>query len=655
MLFDNMLFQKNKSFIYSSFFIIVTLVYLVIRMHLPLTIACNQVYDDALFIKNAESLSNWEWLGEFSHLTLVKGPGFPAFLSLNNFIGFPVTLSYALFYAASCWFFVFSLRFIGMPMFLSFLLYLLLLYQPALIPTRVVRDNIYTSLILLVFAAGLLVISKKAPFWNAILCGLALSAFFMTREEGIWIIPGMLVLCAGAFFQFRSGFYSDWNPVKKILIPLVLFVCFFVPIQIISTINYLKYDYYGVVDIKAKGFRAALDAVQSVVLGDPIPFLPAPAAARAEIYKYSPAFAELRDVLENEKNPFKNVLAKLYPHTANDIPGGWFLWAFRDAVAKRGYYKNGATAESFYSRMAAEIHAAQKEGLLPKKTSSIPLMPPISRENVSQVPKSFSNAFKFLLYQTPIPPAGGPSVGSAAQLERFASFLGNPKATLPETLAGTVRIHGWYVPKNGAWLELRGNSGGFSEAKLCRMPSPDLEKGFKNSKMANSRFSFTVASDSDQYLKCDGSNGTVAIQTLISRKSGYVDFGEEKIVLDGIEKNQASTMEFRWVGAKKTLLHIYKIITPILFYSSILSIFAIAMVLFLKRAKRPLNWILVFAGISMAVLFFCRIFMVVLVDVSSFPAIGESYLSSGFPWLPTFAMVCFSVLLQTLSIQPNDD
>jgi len=652
MLFDNILLKK-KSFIYSSFFIIVTLVYLVIRMHLPLTIACNQVYDDALFIKNAESISNGDWLGEFNHLTLVKGPVFSLFLSLNNLIGVPVTLSIALFYAVACWFFVFSLRFVGMPLFFGFLLYLLLLYQPVLIPTRVARDNIYTSLILVVFAASLLVVSKKAPFWNAILCGLALSAFFMTREEGIWIIPGMLVLCAGAFFQFRSGFYSDWNPVKKFLVPLVLFACFFVPIQIVSTINYIKYDYYGIVDIKAKGFRATLDAVQSVVLGDPIPFLPAPAAARAEIYKYSPAFAELRDILENEKNPFKNVLAKLYPHTANDIPGGWFLWAFRDAVAKRGYYKNGATAETFYSRIAAEIHAAQKEGLLPKKTSPIPLMPPISRENLSQIPKSFSNAFKFLLYQIPIQPNGGPSVGSAVQLQRISSFLGNPKAMPPENLAGTVRVHGWYVPKNGGWLELRGNSGDFSEAKLRRMPSPDLEKAFKNSKLSHNRFSFEAKRDGDQYLQSDTSEWRVQIQNLVLQKSGIVDFGGGKLAVDVVEDIKFPELESKGLSAKKNLLDVYKAVTPVLFFSSILALFAITVVLLFKRVKSPPNWILVFAGISMVVLFFCRILLVVLVDISSFPAIGESYLSSGFPWLPAFAMVCFSVLLQILSSKPN--
>jgi hypothetical protein len=196
------------------FFSAVALLYVMACLHFPLSLFCHQVFDDALFVKLAQSIASGQWLGDYNELTLVKGPFFPLFLAINHFFGLPVTLSLALVYALSCWLFVYSLRSIGVPFVLGMVLYILLLFQPALFPTRVIRDNLYASISLVVLATGVLLISKKAPYWNAVFCGLALAAFFLTREEGIWIFPGLLVLVAGTWFLSRKGFYREWSRAK---------------------------------------------------------------------------------------------------------------------------------------------------------------------------------------------------------------------------------------------------------------------------------------------------------------------------------------------------------------------------------------------------------------------------------------------------------
>jgi len=47
-----------------------------------------------------------------------------------------------------------------------------------------------------------------------------------------------------------------------------------------------------------------------------------------------------------------------------EILAGWFLWAFRDAVAGAGYYSHGSYPADYYERLAGEINAACDEGAL---------------------------------------------------------------------------------------------------------------------------------------------------------------------------------------------------------------------------------------------------------------------------------------------------
>jgi hypothetical protein len=46
----------------------------------PVSIFTSASADDALFLNNAENLSNGKWLGTFNQLSLVKGPFYSVFL-----------------------------------------------------------------------------------------------------------------------------------------------------------------------------------------------------------------------------------------------------------------------------------------------------------------------------------------------------------------------------------------------------------------------------------------------------------------------------------------------------------------------------------------------------------------------------------------------
>jgi hypothetical protein len=466
----------------SGAYIVLAMLYFWLSLNLPVTILSHAKHDDAFFMLNGIHLAQGEWLGDYSNLTLAKGPIFPIFLAINYCLGTPISLVISFFYCFACYVFVYALGCAGMPSILRFVLWAVLLFQPAAMSTRIIRDNIYISLTLLVLAAVIIIISNKNALRNSALGGLALSALWMTREEGLWIIPGVAVLFSGYLFLCIRGTFGKWPPKGTVLPAMAFMGCFLAPIQAVSLINYFQYGYYGITDMKGRHFKRALKSLQSVVLGDPVPFVPVPVNVRKEVYRHSPAFAELQGILESEKNSWRKAGKKYYPQTENDYIGGWFLWAFRDAVAKAGYYTSPMAAEDFYAKVAREIEAAQKQGLLPESSSPVPYMPPIARENLALIPAAFAKAFGVTTYhQIGVPVLMGPSTDNPnGQLEVFRKFLGYPKTVPSEADAGSMKIRGWYYSKAGDWpvLSISGNRA--ADSSLARLPSPDLVKHFKD-------------------------------------------------------------------------------------------------------------------------------------------------------------------------------
>jgi hypothetical protein len=67
-------------------------------------------HDDGLFMTIGRHLSQGQWLGPFNQYTLMKGPGYPAFLAVANWFGLPLTLAHVLLLCASIVFVVMLCR-----------------------------------------------------------------------------------------------------------------------------------------------------------------------------------------------------------------------------------------------------------------------------------------------------------------------------------------------------------------------------------------------------------------------------------------------------------------------------------------------------------------------------------------------------------------
>ena len=94
---------------------------------------------------------------------------------------------------------------------------------------------------------------------------------------------------------------------------------------------------------------------------------------------------------------------------------------------------------------------------------------------------------------------------------------------------------------------------------------------------------------------------------------------------------------------RSLLLKCYQIMMPIIAFSGIAS-FIIIFSLFLKRRRVLCNPVLLFAGVAFAVLYFFRLGLLVLVDISSFPVMGQNYIGPAFALVPAFAFLMYSSL-----------
>ena len=150
----------------------VSIFYIFVVVHTPLAIWPTEVHDDGLFISLGRYISEGRWLGPFNQFTLMKGPGYPLFLAIGNWLGVPVTFSHSLFHCFAVTFFVFVAYTFMRSFLLSATLYVLLLWHPVLITRllqRILREQIYSGILLVALAATVYALLSDGSFKQRLL------------------------------------------------------------------------------------------------------------------------------------------------------------------------------------------------------------------------------------------------------------------------------------------------------------------------------------------------------------------------------------------------------------------------------------------------------------------------------------------------------
>lgn len=613
-------------------------VYLFIATNTPLVIMVWQAYDDALFVRLARSLAEGRWLGAYDALTLAKGPGYSAFLAANYWTGLPVTIAHAAFYSLSLG----SLAWVVFKKSRSYLLtsaffVLPLFYPKVLEPARILRDSIYMSqtvLVLAVFAYCFFVAVGRRRVVSAVFAGLLLGWFWLTRDEGVWILPGLAVMIFFAWLCDRRAGTSAWWRMSLLALGV------FLATQLLfALLNLFTYGKFVGVEFKENSFQGAISAMESVQQPKPVPFVAVPRVTRMQLYAVSPEFASLKPILDPQgsKSPWEAGGCMFRPTACGDIGNGFFMWAVRDAAEKLGHFKSPKTAASFFERIEKDILKACEDGRLRCERDWIPMLPPLTETQTARIPVAVGELFRELR---------GPGqfqgylkdsiIGSDAELDTTLSFLNQPQHYPKKgTQFVGIDVTGWYYVKSDGdhWfdVDLLDNSNPELPREFVRMESPDLIQSQHDEKASRQRFRISARCGDGCKLRFTTEDGGV-LDLPLSRTSGLpgsaVTLGNGVLAFDPassvqFDRTMYDDIRVRFAYRLRAALYpIYRLIVPLLMVAGLLSL---AAALFIRIRQRTFDFALALAC-TCWVLVVARGVVLIMVDISSFPAIHVPYL-----------------------------
>jgi hypothetical protein len=633
-----------------ALFFVFSISYIMLVMHLPVSIYTGAIHDGALYWGNARSIIGGHWLGAYNQMTLAKGPGFPLFLAVNALIGIPITLSIALFYLFACRLLTNTLRELGLNNFIVLILFVVMLFHPYLFLMDIIRDNIYPALSLIIISGVIRLVftprQQDKQLNSVIPYGLVFGFFWITREEGIWIIPSLLLLLSFKTLQLKKQNLA----IKTIFYRFTYFsLVAIIFVSLIAFINYYNYGKFEVVDFKGTAYSQAFKSLNSVDVGKELPYLPVSSKKRQIIYTISPSFVQLKDYFDNKGRFWTVFGCSLYSWTCDDYAGGWFAWALRDAVADKGYYQNPVRAAEFYNNITKEIQTACDSGTIKCKTNPVPFMPNIARDQLKKFPERIVDAIKFAMVQFPTPDIGSPSWEPLDLLQKTRLFLGNPR-TVPALSEEKTELNGWFYSVNDDWIVLNCVTNGLVIKKtIDRISSPDLTEYFKDPKANFQRFSISVLNNENCSISTESLRENILPIKSLSEQQTTYRIGNGTLQFGQISQSSLYSKKYFPLKVKSSLVKIYKQIVPALVTFGAF-VYVIYLMFILVR-KTPVTDIFIISTMLWC-LFFSRIVLLVLVDISSFPGINSTYMSAAFPILCLAAFLSLQLIFSK-SIKPT--
>jgi hypothetical protein len=427
---------------------------IVLRQAFPIFAIAHAGHDDLLFVKLADNLGYGRWLGGYDNLTLAKGAFYSFFLLANQVTGLPLKITEQIVYLAVVLYLSFAIGTLFRSRLAIFACFTLLAFNPLLwtpgVGGRVVRDGLYVSLSLLLLticvhvfvlervAAPQADLAAKRRLLEAL--GLVAGAYWLTREEGAWLAPALLLLAAYWFLRLPRREPAPLKARLRQALRLVAIpaVGFCIVVGTVNLINYAKYRTFRNNDFRSADFQGAYGALSRIQHAQPAPYVLFPKDAREKAYSVSGAARELRPFFEGTggenwraagcnqsgRNPCPEILA------------GWFMWALRDAVAVAGHYRSAAASSGFYERLQQEIDDACDRGAIacgPRRSS---LIPPWRPEYLAATIAATRVVFGKLISLDDVSASIGDSLGSAEQKALFERVTNGPLATAQDTYPG---------------------------------------------------------------------------------------------------------------------------------------------------------------------------------------------------------------------------
>lgn len=458
-------------------------------------------HDDGLFIKLARTLEGSHWLGLYDNLTLAKGMFYPLFIVVAFWTSIPLKIAEQAVYLAASWLTAGVIRRRLGASYPSLILFALLAFNPVVWNfhfARVLRQGLYLSLSLALITFFVKIAfptsddanrGLRRALRNGIGLGLVGAAYWLTREEGVWLFPALAVVIAIALIGIWR---QNWCPVsergifprrsthlKTIALPLAIALAVFTAADwLVAGVNYHHYGIFETNEFRSKSFLRAYGAIQRIKADHWQPFITFPKEARQRAYAVSPAARELESSFEGDigKGWVRlSCTAMGKPEPCGEVEAGWAIWEFRDAVAAAGHYRSGAEAMRYYDTLADQINAACDRGAIQCLPPRATLLPPFRLEYLGasvQASKAIARMM-FRMVEEPIV-----SHPSAPPDEGLPIFTDTVDGVIPAGNESTV-VRGWVAAASARpMLRVVNNYQEPSESSFNMTPAPDILRSY---------------------------------------------------------------------------------------------------------------------------------------------------------------------------------
>ncbi|MEA9393431.1 hypothetical protein SJI19_23350 [Acerihabitans sp. TG2] len=617
-----------------------------IRSGFPVYAIADSYFDDLLFQKLARYLLRNDWLGPYNNVTLAKGMFYPAFIAVTSIIGLPLKIAEHILYLfgsifVSCYVCrITKNRLLGLIIF-AFLAFNPVLWTESL--ARVIREGIYISLsmILVILIIATLFPTEKNLFsrlqlFKSLLIGILGGFYWLTREEGIWLVPTVILILAFYIIQQskKHGFICTFSKLflKEVAVAVVAFC---VVVGSVRFENWRHYHLFETTEFHTSSFLKAYGALARIKHDFPQRYVVFPKDARERAYSVSSSARELQPYLDGALGNGWKLSGRAQIPDASEIASGWFMWAFRDAVAAAGHYSSGEDAMNFYDRLANEINMACDE----KKIECLPyrstLAPVFQLGYITDTLFASKKILPFFLTLNDLsrkkPFDIPPSTGTVSQLNSISDLVG--PINMPEIY--TQRITGWIAANNQLPnLSFVGQSKN-TIIHIDYSDAPDVTK--QNPGFQALRFEASIESHEPINIKIKLSQSTVS--SLVDIKNGpLLNTNTMKLFVDD---NHFSLKTPLLTARMHTQHHIaknigmvYRTLMPYLFSLSMIT-FLFSLVQFLRTWQSSPLFVLCSACLT-AVL--SRITLLAYLDVTSIPSINILYISPATPFMIIFSI-----------------
>jgi hypothetical protein len=340
------------------------------------------------------------------------------------------------------------------------------------------------------------------------------------------------------------------------------------------------------------------------------------------------------------------------------------MFALRWAAAIKGHYTSPAQASAFFGQMADEISGACARGDLECSPQLLSEMPQASWQQIATgFWQSAAKAIDLLLLTNPALQFN-PSLGSEDDLDAALRFLNQPVHTGPvqrEVASSSYSLMGWYYRAGSEWIELQltTSDGLPADMRVERLPSPDLQRAFNDPDAAKQRFRIWTRCSDQCVMQFQVAGQYLVKKTLaeLLRTPNYFDIDTGRVYVDRttVRPNPVySAMRTEEISntVRKAIATSYKLFSlPILFLGA--CAFVILTLFRLRKSLSSLSYVVAFTCLMLVAM---RTGLVILIDVTSFPALKPAYLAPAYFLLLSAAVLACAAWLQVaLGLPPPSE